>query len=85
MSPSSFILLALLLKNNSAADFLGRRWAMIAESLLVCVGLVVQMAAFSVWQQIAVGRFIAGLGIGALSAAVPIVSNPRVLSVTAGC
>ncbi|KAH6901495.1 monosaccharide transporter [Coprinopsis sp. MPI-PUGE-AT-0042] len=53
------------------ADFLGRRWAMISESLLVCVGLVIQMTAFTVWQQVAVGRFVAGLGIGALSAAVP--------------
>ncbi|KAH6901496.1 monosaccharide transporter [Coprinopsis sp. MPI-PUGE-AT-0042] len=53
------------------AEFLGRRWAMISESLLVCVGLVIQITASAVWQQIAVGRFVAGLGIGALSAAVP--------------
>ncbi|KAH6905226.1 general substrate transporter [Coprinopsis sp. MPI-PUGE-AT-0042] len=52
------------------ADFLGRRWAMISGSLLVCAGLVIQMTAFTV-QQVAVGRFVAGLGIGALSAAVP--------------
>ncbi|KAH6905227.1 monosaccharide transporter [Coprinopsis sp. MPI-PUGE-AT-0042] len=53
------------------AEFLGRRWAMISESLLVCVGLIIQITASAVWQQIAVGRFVAGLGIGALSAAVP--------------
>ncbi|EAU83615.1 monosaccharide transporter [Coprinopsis cinerea okayama7 len=53
------------------ADFLGRRWAMISECLLFCVGLIIQMTTFTVWQQVAVGRFVAGLAIGALSAAVP--------------
>lgn len=46
---------------------------MIVESLVFCVGLIIQMAAFSVWQQVAVGRFVAGLGVGALSAVVPMV------------
>lgn len=30
------------------------------------------MASISVWQQFAVGRFVAGLGVGALSANVPV-------------
>ena len=37
------------------------------------VGVIIQMTSFSVWQQFAVGRFISGLGVGALSAAVPMV------------
>lgn len=53
------------------ADWLGRRWAVVVESMVFCVGLVIQMTAFSVWQQVAVGRFVAGLGVGALSAVVP--------------
>ena len=55
------------------ADFLGRRWAIITESILFSVGILVQMTAFTVWQQVAVGRFIAGMGVGALSAVVPMV------------
>ncbi|TFK22534.1 monosaccharide transporter [Coprinopsis marcescibilis] len=53
------------------ADYLGRRLAMIAECLLFMVGLIIQLTAFTVWQQVAVGRLVSGLGVGALSAAVP--------------
>ncbi|KAF8658186.1 hypothetical protein AX16_002108 [Volvariella volvacea WC 439] len=54
------------------ADFLGRRWAMITECALFSVGVIVQIAAVSEWSQFAVGRLISGLGIGALSCAVPV-------------
>lgn len=56
------------------ADFLGRRYAMSAECLLFILGVVVQLSAERVWQQFAVGRLISGLAVGALSAAVPMVS-----------
>jgi hypothetical protein len=36
-------------------------------------GVVIQMASVSAWEQFMMGRFISGLGIGALSAAVPMV------------
>lgn len=36
------------------------------------VGVIIQITAFHAWYQIAIGRFIAGLGVGALSAAVPL-------------
>jgi hypothetical protein len=55
------------------ADYLGRRYAMVAECLMFIIGVIVQMTSFTVWQQFAVGRFISGLGVGALSAAVPMV------------
>lgn len=42
------------------------------ECAIFCVGLVIQMASISAWYQFAIGRFIAGLGVGALSAAVPL-------------
>lgn len=48
--------------------------AMILESLMFMIGVVIQVTAFSVWQQVAVGRLVSGLGVGALSAAVPMVS-----------
>ncbi|THG96102.1 hypothetical protein EW026_g5674 [Hermanssonia centrifuga] len=53
------------------ADFLGRRLAMTAECLIFMVGVIVQITSNHVWAQFAVGRLISGLGVGALSAAVP--------------
>ncbi|KIY62582.1 general substrate transporter [Cylindrobasidium torrendii FP15055 ss-10] len=53
------------------ADFLGRRYAMVVECGVFCVGVLVQMVTFGNWKQLAVGRLISGLGVGALSAAVP--------------
>ncbi|KAF8196983.1 general substrate transporter [Pholiota molesta] len=53
------------------ADWLGRRYAMITECGMFSIGIIVQITAKHVWQQVAVGRFISGLGVGALSAAVP--------------
>ena len=40
-------------------------------SIVFIVGVIIQMAATNVWQQIAVGRLIAGAGVGALSIMVP--------------
>ncbi|KAI0721758.1 general substrate transporter [Fomitopsis betulina] len=53
------------------ADALGRRYAMVAECMIFCVGVVIQISSAHVWQQFAMGRFVSGLGVGALSAAVP--------------
>lgn len=53
------------------ADWLGRRYAMTTECGVFIIGVIVQMTSTHVWQQFAVGRFISGLGVGALSAAVP--------------
>jgi SP family sugar:H+ symporter-like MFS transporter len=58
---------------DSVADWLGRRYAMITECGMFSIGIIVQITAKHVWQQVAVGRFISGLGVGALSAAVPMV------------
>lgn len=52
---------------------MGRRYAMSLECLIFMIGVVVQVASTHTWQQFAVGRFIGGLGVGALSAAVPMV------------
>jgi len=53
------------------ADYLGRRYAMVVECGIFVVGVIVQLTTSHVWQQVAVGRFISGLAVGALSAAVP--------------
>ncbi|KAG6812815.1 hypothetical protein H0H92_000273 [Tricholoma furcatifolium] len=53
------------------ADFLGRRRAMVAECCMFIIGVIIQITSTRVWQQFAVGRWVSGLGVGALSAAVP--------------
>ena len=35
------------------------------------IGLIIQIASETVWQQVVVGRWVAGLGVGALSLLVP--------------
>jgi MFS family permease len=46
---------------------------MVCECGMFAIGVIVQLCSFSSWQQVAVGRLISGLGIGSLSAAVPMV------------
>ncbi|KAH8105333.1 general substrate transporter [Cristinia sonorae] len=53
------------------ADVLGRRRAMTTECTVFILGVIVQITAMRSWPQFAVGRLISGLGVGALSAAVP--------------
>ena len=53
------------------ADALGRRYAMTVECGVFMVGVLIQILSFSSWRQFAVGRLISGLGVGSLSAAVP--------------
>ncbi|KZP22723.1 general substrate transporter [Athelia psychrophila] len=53
------------------ADAFGRRRAMSAECAVFIIGVVIQLSSTHTWQQFAVGRFVSGLAVGALSAAVP--------------
>ncbi|KII90375.1 hypothetical protein PLICRDRAFT_52115 [Plicaturopsis crispa FD-325 SS-3] len=53
------------------ADYLGRRYAMVVECGIFMIGVAIQLASTHTWQQFAVGRLIGGLGVGSLSAAVP--------------
>ncbi|TIA90768.1 hypothetical protein E3P81_03621 [Wallemia ichthyophaga] len=66
------------------ADKLGRRSAMCIECGVVIIGFLVQVTTFDVWQQVAVGRFIDGLGVGALSAAVPMYMSECVVAAFRG-
>lgn len=56
------------------ADALGRRRAMTVECGVFIAGVLIQITAMDAWYQIAIGRLVSGLGVGALSAAVPMVS-----------
>jgi hypothetical protein len=67
------------------ADFLGRRYAMSTECIVFIVGVIIQITSTNVWQQYAVGRLISGLGVGALSAAVPIVCTVPICTYLSSC
>jgi len=56
----------------SLADRVGRKNAMSIECTVFIIGVIIQLTAFTAWYQVAIGRFIAGLGVGGLSAAVPL-------------
>ncbi|KAL5336181.1 general substrate transporter [Aspergillus crustosus] len=53
------------------ADRIGRKFSISFWALLHIVGIIVQIATDSNWVQIAMGRWVAGLGVGALSSVVP--------------
>ncbi|KAJ6125723.1 hypothetical protein N7523_003343 [Penicillium sp. IBT 18751x] len=53
------------------ADRIGRKLSISFWALLHIVGIIVQIATTDKWYQIALGRWVAGLGVGALSSVVP--------------
>lgn len=53
------------------ADRIGRRLSVTFWSIIVSVGFVIQISANTAWYQVMIGRFVAGLGVGALSLLVP--------------
>jgi SP family sugar:H+ symporter-like MFS transporter len=53
------------------ADSIGRKPSVSIWCVVVSVGFVVQIAADTAWYQVMIGRYIAGLGVGALSLLVP--------------
>jgi len=53
------------------ADAVGRKFSIVFWNIVFCVGMIVQIATVSKWHQIAIGRWVAGLGVGALSVLVP--------------
>ncbi|OKL63482.1 hypothetical protein UA08_01966 [Talaromyces atroroseus] len=63
------------------ADWIGRKWSISIWCVVLCVGLTVQISSpFGKWYQVAVGRLVTGLGVGALSLLVPMYqgeSGPR--------
>ncbi|KAL2826271.1 general substrate transporter [Aspergillus cavernicola] len=63
------------------ADRIGRKWSISLWCVLVCIGVTIQIASPSgKWYQVAMGRWVAGLGVGGLSLVVPMYqaeSGPR--------
>ncbi|TYJ53870.1 hypothetical protein B9479_005491 [Cryptococcus floricola] len=59
------------LLQSFTSDRLGRKGSILFWSAIFTVGIIVQVSSFGL-AQITVGRFIAGLGVGALSAIVPL-------------
>ncbi|RHZ55053.1 sugar porter family MFS transporter [Aspergillus thermomutatus] len=53
------------------ADRMGRKFSISFWSLIHIVGIIIQMATDDKWYQVALGRWVAGLGVGALSSIVP--------------
>ncbi|KAG2413586.1 hypothetical protein HFD88_002775 [Aspergillus terreus] len=53
------------------ADRIGRRMSISFWSVIHIVGIIIQIATDSNWVQVAMGRWVAGLGVGALSSVVP--------------
>ncbi|KAI9934831.1 hypothetical protein AWENTII_005638 [Aspergillus wentii] len=53
------------------ADRFGRKLSISFWSLVHIVGIIVQISTLSKWYQVALGRWVAGLGVGALSSVVP--------------
>ena len=64
------------------ADSMGRRMAISVSALFCMVGNIIEISSTSSWVQFAVGRLVTGVGIGALSVAVPMYqseSSPAIL------
>ncbi|KAG5362796.1 Low-affinity glucose transporter HXT3 [Yarrowia sp. B02] len=53
------------------ADKIGRKKGIVYVAMIYIVGMLVQITAFTAWYQVAIGRVIGGVGIGALSVLVP--------------
>ena len=53
------------------ADAFGRKLAIVFWNIIFCVGVVIQMTTLHTWYQVALGRWGAGLGVGALSVLTP--------------
>lgn len=60
------------------ADKLGRRLAMSVECVVFTIGVIIQVTSFQAWYQVAIGRLVTGLGVGALSSAVPLYQSETV-------
>lgn len=53
------------------ADQFGRKYSITFWNIIFCAGVIVQIATTNKWYQIAIGRWVAGLGVGGLSVLTP--------------
>lgn len=66
------------------ADRVGRRWCICASAFFYIIGVIIEITSERVWVQFAMGRLVAGLGIGALSTSVPMYQSESVPKVIRG-
>ena len=52
------------------ADRLGRRVSIVFWDVIFIVGVIIQIATNSAWVQLAIGRLVAGFGVGGLSVSI---------------
>jgi SP family sugar:H+ symporter-like MFS transporter len=60
------------------ADKIGRKFTISASAFFYIIGVIIEITSSTVWVQFAMGRFTAGLGIGALSTSVPMYQSESV-------
>jgi SP family sugar:H+ symporter-like MFS transporter len=60
------------------ADTLGRRLTISGAAFFYIIGVIIEITSSTVWVQFAMGRFTAGLGIGALSTVVPMYQSESI-------
>ncbi|KAF3001559.1 hexose transporter hxt1 [Curvularia kusanoi] len=60
------------------ADTFGRRLTISGSAFFYIVGVIIEITSDTVWVQFAMGRFTAGLGIGALSTVVPMYQSESI-------
>ncbi|KAF1939779.1 general substrate transporter [Clathrospora elynae] len=53
------------------ADKFGRKYSIVFWNIIFCVGVIVQVTTTTIWYQISIGRWVAGLGVGGLSVLTP--------------
>lgn len=60
------------------ADTIGRRYTISSSAFFYIIGVIIEITSSRVWVQFAMGRFVAGLGVGALSTSVPMYQSESI-------
>jgi MFS transporter, SP family, sugar:H+ symporter len=60
------------------ADIFGRRLTISGSAFFYIIGVIIEITSSTVWVQFAMGRFVAGIGIGALSTVVPMYQSESI-------
>ncbi|KAF5636781.1 major facilitator superfamily transporter [Fusarium tjaetaba] len=69
---------------GSLCDSIGRRKTISISALWTCVGTIIEVASQHAWYQHAIGRLVTGLGVGALSVAVPMYQSESAPAIIRG-
>lgn len=66
------------LGSSYLCDKIGRRYTISSSAFFYIIGVIIEITSTTHWVQFAMGRFTAGLGIGALSTSVPMYQSESV-------